>query len=264
MDHRAFRATQQLHALPIDGASWTYYDTGATGPVLVLLPGGQGTGSLFYQQMTALGREIRMIAVSYPPLPTPEATIAGLVGLFDALGLTRASLFGCSFGGYLAQHFAARHPERCATLFLANSFCDAAPATAAWPSVAELEAMPAEALRAGTLAKLGTFAAAGPDYRRLHAVLRDEVGHHQHPEELKSRIVGVRAAPPAPLMPLSCDDIVIIDCTDDPVLPSDVRSQLPERYPEAERHTLGWGDHYPAVLRPEECNAIIASRLLLV
>ena len=52
----------------------------------------------------------------------PPYTLADMaddtLGLMDALGLARVHLVGASMGGMIAQHLAARHPERVASLAL--------------------------------------------------------------------------------------------------------------------------------------------------
>ena len=55
-----------------------------------------------------------------PWLPYRLRRVARLaVGLLDHLGVTRADVFGVSWGGAAAQEFAIRYPQRCRTLTLA-------------------------------------------------------------------------------------------------------------------------------------------------
>ena len=58
-----------------------------------------------------------------PQLPYTMSALARVVGqLFDALELERADVLGYSFGGALAQQFAAQAPERVRRLVLASTF----------------------------------------------------------------------------------------------------------------------------------------------
>lgn len=109
---------------------------GGAGPALVALHGGPGLDGgylvrglagrmpgvseiIVYDQLGAGGSD-------HPP------QIAGgmaeradeVIAVLDALGLDRVILFGHSWGGWLAQEAAIRHPSRIAGLIL----CDAAPA----------------------------------------------------------------------------------------------------------------------------------------
>jgi pimeloyl-ACP methyl ester carboxylesterase len=45
-----------------------------------------------------------------------------IAAFLDGLGISRAVLIGHSFGGLVAQHFAASHPERVLALVLSNTF----------------------------------------------------------------------------------------------------------------------------------------------
>lgn len=104
------------------------YLAGGAGEPLVLLHGfgaNKDHWTLIARQLTphcrviapdvpGFGDSSRVAQASYGL----EAQLARLEGFVDALGLTRFHLGGNSMGGYLAAHFAARHPERVTSLSL--------------------------------------------------------------------------------------------------------------------------------------------------
>lgn len=96
-----------LHAFPLDHSMWR-----AQAPlaehVRLIVPDQRGFGA--------------------SPGPGPESVAdlaADAVALLDALHVSRAVVCGVSMGGYVAQHVAARHPDRVAALVLADTRLEA-------------------------------------------------------------------------------------------------------------------------------------------
>jgi maspardin len=257
VDLQAFRQRYREQTIVAGGAAWPYVETTGAGPALILLPGAQGTGEMFFKQLAALGGRLRMLALWYPAEPDAAKLADGLASFMDAKGLTRASVLGSSFGGYVAQVFALRHPQRVETLFLANTFADPTPAQAKGRKPDELAALPAEQVKSEVLAR----GLASP-HAELKAVLQDQVGVRQPAENLKARIMGVAIAKPLPPLPVPDQRIVLIECADDPVIGEPMRSALRARHPGAESHALPMGGHYPGVLNGDAYTAIIRNRLL--
>jgi pimeloyl-[acyl-carrier protein] methyl ester esterase len=94
-------------------------------PVLVLLPGLDGTGKLFGEFVQALDPCIRAVVVAYPteqPLGY-EALEARVLGVLDALPRKQPFvLLGESFSGPIAIRIAARAPAGLVGLILSASF----------------------------------------------------------------------------------------------------------------------------------------------
>jgi pimeloyl-ACP methyl ester carboxylesterase len=98
------------------------------GPPLVLVPGMQGRWEWMTPTVAALAQRFRVATYSLcgepgaPPLDTSFAgDLARLGDVCDAVGPEPVVLVGVSFGGRLAVHFAARHPERVRALVLASA-----------------------------------------------------------------------------------------------------------------------------------------------
>lgn len=95
------------------------------GPPLVMVPGMDATGRLFYRQAPLLGRDYRV--ATYATRDSAR-TMAELVGDLDdvldvlAPGGVPVTVFGESFGGALALSYALARPERVAALVLLNTF----------------------------------------------------------------------------------------------------------------------------------------------
>lgn len=91
-------------------------------PVLVLLPGMDGTGTLFAPLLAALGPQVETVRISYPP---QQALAYDQLEQLVLQALPRGRpyvLLGESFSGPIAISIAARQPEGLAALVLCCTF----------------------------------------------------------------------------------------------------------------------------------------------
>ncbi len=101
-------------------------------PTLVLLHGGPGADHAIYKPAFAQLSDLAQI-IYYdhrgngrsddgpPEQWTLDQWADDLAGLLDVLGIERPIIYGASFGGFVAQAFAARHGHRMGGLVLANT-----------------------------------------------------------------------------------------------------------------------------------------------
>jgi len=92
---------------------------------MVLVPGMDGTGRLFYSQVPRLARSYRVATYALRNDATDWATlVADLQQVINDLAprTQRAIVVGESFGGALALSFALALPERVSALVVVNSF----------------------------------------------------------------------------------------------------------------------------------------------
>ena len=105
------------------------YDPGVStignGEAVVLVPGMDGTGKLFYRQVPALARSHRVTTYALRDnAQTMGVLVADLARVIDTVAPTprRAIVIGESFGGALALSFALARPEQVSALVILNSF----------------------------------------------------------------------------------------------------------------------------------------------
>ena len=94
----------------------------ADAPPLVLLPSFAGTAAVWRLNAEGLSRHFRLYAVDVigqpgkseakGPIRSRRAYADWMVDLLDGLGVARASIVGCSFGGFLALNQALATPDR--------------------------------------------------------------------------------------------------------------------------------------------------------
>jgi pimeloyl-ACP methyl ester carboxylesterase len=116
-----------------------------SGRPLVLVPGMNGTGELFYRQLPRLQRSFRVATYSLrDDADTVERLAADLVNVVDAVATTdrRAVVVGESFGGAVALTFALRYPELVDALVILNSFAHYSPQLRLRLAIAGLAILP--------------------------------------------------------------------------------------------------------------------------
>ena len=242
------------------------FEEGGDGPAVITMHGIGGGPESFADQIGALpARVIAWAMPGYRNSPPDELTFENLVfrlaGFMDALGLERAHLLGHSIGGMVAQEFAARYPERTASLALigtTHSFGGRDPSFAETFLKARLAALDAGM----TMAAMAEKAAPGI------------CGPNAAPEVLEKVAAPMRATPPETWRAiLKClttfnrrDDIAamtmptcLIAGTDDQNAPARTMEKMAAQMPDAEYHLLNGIGHMINQEAPEELNAILTS-----
>jgi pimeloyl-ACP methyl ester carboxylesterase len=140
------------------------------GPTIVLVPGMDGTGRLFYRQVPLLAQTYRVVTYALPDTaPTMDVLVDDLASIIDAVSPERkAIVIGESFGGALALSFALARPNYVSGLVILNSFPFFTPQWRLRLAIRGLRMLPWGAM--GVVRRLTAF--------RLHS-------RHTHREEIK-------------------------------------------------------------------------------
>jgi len=248
----------------INGREWGVVEIPGDGPALLLIPGTLGRADIFWLQMQALAGRARILAVSYPTSGGVAEWADDLVSLLDMRGIGRTTLLGSSLGGYLAQYFAAVHPERLDKVIAANTLYDTAPAKQNPPYTSDLDVGPIEELRAGFGRGLSAWGESHPDQRDMVELLLGEVGGRIPEPELRNRLKGIKNAPPLPQVKVSRDAIVTIEASDDPLIPQFMRDEVRGALKPGIAYRFEGGGHFPYAVRADLYTAILEEALGLV
>jgi pimeloyl-ACP methyl ester carboxylesterase len=144
---------------------------------LVLVPGLDGTGLLFYRQVPLLERRF---AVTTHRLRDSAAHLTELVDdlhahVVSCAGNQQVTLVGESFGGALSLSYALARPERVARLVILNSFPHFDPQARLWLGYHLLRATPwgvMRLVRRLTAWRLHSRHTGPAELRRFHALMR--------------------------------------------------------------------------------------------
>jgi 3-oxoadipate enol-lactonase len=144
---------------------------------LVLVPGIDGTGKLFYRQIPSLERDFLVTATR---LRDNAATMDDLVAdlheeVTRVAGDGRVSLLGESFGGALTLSYALAHPERVARLVILNSFAHFGSPARLWLGYQLLRATPwgmMHYLRKANARRMHSPQTERDEIRRFHDLMR--------------------------------------------------------------------------------------------
>lgn len=229
----------------------------AEGLPVLWLPGAQGTAESWCHQLLGFGTRRVMVAINYPVVGDGAAQAALVVAVADALGLPRFDLVGTSLGGYIAQWVGVHHADRLGRLVIGNTFVDPTPAQSP-DRLTALQGQDAATIHAETLARLQALPEG--EFRTLQLQI---VGHGQTPELLRDRMLAVQRAAPVPALAVPDDQLLLIECDNDPLIPPPMRAALRAAHPGSGSVIVEGGGHYPYLLRPEAYDRAVQGFLRL-
>lgn len=118
---KQFRAANPYKRVTISDVEWEYIVAGQEGEAILLLPGALGTGEGHWQHILRLEKKYRVVSPSYASVPTMGELIDGIVQILELESATAVHVHGGSYGGFVAQVFVRRHPERTKSLVLSHT-----------------------------------------------------------------------------------------------------------------------------------------------
>jgi maspardin len=265
MKLETFRRRHRPRTVRAANLNWRVIQTRGSGkraPVLVMLPGTLGTAEIFWNQIAALGKRVRIVSVTYPEIGDIKRLADGLAALLDRLGVEKASFVGSSLGGFLGQWFAARHPERVERLFIGNSLLDPKKVNPARLKPAVLRRMPGKAHRRIVLGSVATWSEPEPVFAKLKVILHESGTRLLSARALKARVLAVASSKAVPKLDVPASRIVIIDSDDDPLIPASTRKAMRKTYKGAKSHNFKIGGHYPYITRPKQYTDVLKRHIL--
>ncbi len=190
------------------------------------------------------------------------------LGLLDALGLPRVHLVGASMGGMIAQHLAARHPQRVASLGLIMTTSGARHLPQPpWDVRLKLMSRPdgrnPDAVVAHLERVMRTIGSPGypPEPERLRQRLRASVARAWRPAGTARQLAAVVAdGDRRALLPLISAPTVVIHGEADPLVPVQAGRELAQQIAGAEADFIaGMGHDLPLPLLPRLAERIVAN-----
>ncbi|MBV2133135.1 alpha/beta fold hydrolase [Pseudomonas sp. MAP12] len=260
------------NSLQVGDCTINYHDQGQGEAILLIHGSGPGVTAWANWRgvIPVLAEKARVIApdmlgFGYTRCPMdrpldPDAWVAQLVGLLDALDIPKVSVVGNSFGGAIALAFALRHPQRVSRLVLMGAAGLPFPLTAGldkvWGYQPSLEAM-RELMQV---------------FAYDHSIITDDLVRMRYEASIRDD-VQTRFAQlfPAPrqrgIEMLAVDEqalrqlpqpTLIIHGRDDQVIPLEASERLLRLIPHAQLHVFGECGHWVQIER-----AAAFSRLLI-
>jgi pimeloyl-ACP methyl ester carboxylesterase len=262
-EFQAFRRAFPYNHVTHDGVTWPYLTGGHGAPPLLLLSGALAIPDISWTSILNFAARRRVIVPAYPPVKTMDDLVDGIAAVLRHEGVDRAHLMGGSYGGFVAQVFARRHPQLTRSLVLSHTqppYPELAPQMRRY--VRLLRWIPMRLVR-GMMRRV--FRSMMPDWNEDTACLLATF------EELiryaldKQDVIGILArTADYSVQPFTAGDlsawpgkVLLVFGSDDTATPPDVRQRLASLYPGCQVHLFEGAGHTTAVTHQEEYVSVI-------
>jgi pimeloyl-ACP methyl ester carboxylesterase len=255
----AFHTTHPAQEATIDGVTWDVIIAGEGDETLLFLPDTYGVPDMLWRHIAYFAQRGRVVAPAYPPLRRMDDLVDGLVGLLRLVGVERAHLIGDSYGGFVAQSFARRHPDMTSSLVLSHTLPpDSGSGDLVRAALMWMQYIPMFLLRGMIDRQLRQLMPPRTEETALaHAIFSEAIRSRLTKEGVLAgywRLVDFNTAEDA-------EDwqgpVQVMLSEDDPSIPLSAREALEAVYPQAETHIFERTGHAAALLKPDEYRTVI-------
>jgi pimeloyl-ACP methyl ester carboxylesterase len=264
---QVFRRTHPYREIEVDGVWWRYV-VGGRGERTLLLPScGTRAPDMYLLLFEALEPQFRVISPAYPAVRNMDVLVEGLVAIMDAEGVEQADLFGSSFGGFVAQCFVRRYPERVRSLVLANTGAPGVSPLPGLPLLVRLFALlPEGVVRRATGWNWRRWFVAPPEEQRFwHGLLEELLTTRLTKADLVSALEERLDFSRYRFGPNDLANwpgrILVIESEHDNTFSPRAREALRALYPQARVRTFADAGHAVMVTQPAEYIATVRSYL---
>ena len=254
-----------MQSVVTDGLEIAYRRVGE-GPPLVLVHGAAEDGRVWQPQLADLSDEFTVVAWDEPGAGRSSEAPTGfslshyarcLAALIDALGLGPAHVAGVSWGGTVALELYRRHPERVATLVLADTYAGwkgSLPEAEVRARVAGVRRMLAAPAAEFDPTLPGLFAG---DLPAEFVALLDEIATAVRPDTLGAQLFTMAETDQRDLLPRIAVPTLLIWGELDARSPLSVARQFEQAIPHAELVVIPDCGHVSNLERPAQFNAAV-------
>lgn len=250
------------------GDAEIYYEEHGSGPPLLLVPGLNGNGSWWANQIEAFKKDYRVIVHDHrgtgqsthsPITYSVDQMASDLVKLMDALDIESAHYLGHSTGGAIGQIMAQDYADRVKTLGLSATWCGP---DAYFRRSFEIRKLILQTHGLDIYTQFSALVLNPPFWVAENDEVITERGRNAHvgapPVEISiSRIDAIMAFDRRARMDEIKMPTLIIVAADDMVTPLHETGELAAGIPHAEKVVLERGGHFVPVILPEDYNAAV-------
>ncbi len=261
-DFQRFRAENPPRTAEIGDTSWSWLAGGTGDRALLFLPGAQGTPESVSLNIAHFASRFRWLSPAYPPVPTMAELADGIAALLDREGIGQAAVIGGAYGGFVAQVFVRRHPDRVERLIVSHAGTpNPARGRAIAKSLRWLPHLPMFLLRFQYRRVMMGLLPKRPEFALTRAHLEEIIALHLTRAGV---IDGYRRVVDYDQMHFEPGDlegwpgrVLLLQGDKDPATPEPVREQMKVLYPGAEVHVFtGMGHATGAQYREKYLGAI--------
>lgn len=230
----AFRENYSPSNVLINNVSWYFYDIGdpKSDQTVVFLHGTTGSKEIFWLQMKALVKEFRIISFDLPPIIGASNLIQGIYKILIDNDVTNIFLVGTSFGGFLAQKFCSFYGSMVSKLVLSNTFITTRVYYQKYDKLLTIERfIPTFILKKAMKRNFLSI-----DHDSTCEYLIDQLQNHLNKKTLITRLKSFINE--EILTPVSIDEVLIVETTNDPLVPKQLQDDLKQAYPNAQIKTF--------------------------
>jgi pimeloyl-ACP methyl ester carboxylesterase len=250
-----------------------YYEVRGEGEPLVLIPGFGAGMWIWFKQLSALAQDFRVITFDprgiarsrgsdgvhrFASMGQLAEDVAALLG---ALDVERAHIVGASFGGFVAQEFALRFPERTRTLTLCcTSYGGAGHVPPSAETLARLAS--AKGLNTGERVRENLLLAFSPEYitgepEEIERVIELREANHVPEQVYLHQLQAAVAFDASSRVGEITAPTLVITGDADIIVPAENSSNLAARIPRAELRVVHGGSHTFFIEKADEFNRAV-------